>query len=118
MEISMTLKEYFDEFEPGNVKPAPQPKSNILTKQARSSKADIPLWLSNNAPRNAEELKAVRYTLYHRCSRAEFKVSEKHDGDNFVLSGRNSFVQIVSNKARRYLLWKLRILAREQGWGR
>jgi hypothetical protein len=117
MEILMnaTPVDYFD-FEPANVKPAPPTKNNIPTKQARSSKTDIPLWLSNNAPRNLEELKAVRYTLYHRCSRAEFKVSDKQYDDNFVLSGRQTSVHIVSNKARRYLLWKLRILARKQGW--
>ena len=106
---------YFEEFEQVNVEPALQPKNNILAKQT-SRKTDIPLWLSNNAPRNVEELKAVRYTLYHRCSSAEFKVSEKQDNDNFVLSGRQGSVLIVSNKARRYLLWKLRILARQAGW--
>jgi len=107
---------YFDEFEPATVKPALQSKNNTIAKQTRSKETDIPLWLSNNAPRNVEELRAVRYTLYHRCSRAEFKVSEKQDNDNFVLSGRQGSVHIVSNKARRYLLWKLRILARQAGW--
>jgi len=113
MEISMNS---FEEFEPATVKPALQPTNDSIAKQTPSEKTDIPLWLSNNAPRNVEELRAVRYTLYHRCSRAEFKVSEKQDADTFVLSGRNSSVHIVSNKARRYLLWKLRILARESGW--
>ena len=107
---------YFDEFEPATVKPALQSKNNAIAKQTRSKETDIPLWLSNNAPRNVEELRAVRYTLYHRCSRFEFKVSEKQDNDNFVLSGRQGSVLIVSNKARRYLLWKLRILARQAGW--
>jgi hypothetical protein len=118
MEISVnaTFSDYIDDYEPANVKPAPHIKNNTPTKQLRSQKTDIPLWLSHNAPRNVEELKAVRYTLYHRCSRAEFKVSDKQDDGNFVLSGRNTSVRIVSNKARRYLLWKLRILAREQGW--
>jgi hypothetical protein len=118
MEISMNtrLADYLDEFELANVKPAPQPRNNTLAKQTPSKKTDIPLWLSNNAPRNVEELKAIRYTLYHRCSRAEFTVSEKQDGETFVLSGRQGSVLIVSNKARRYLLWKLRILAREAGW--
>ena len=107
---------YFEEFEPATVKPALQPTNDSIAKQTRSKKTDIPLWLSNNAPRNVEELKAVRYTLYHRCTRTEFKVSEKQDNDNFVLSGRQGSVLIVSNKARRYLLWKLRILARQAGW--
>jgi hypothetical protein len=118
MEISMNarLTDYLDEFEPANVKPASHTKSNIATEQGRSSKTNIPLWLANNAPRNVEELKAIRYTLYHRCSRAQFKVSEKHDDDDFVLSGRQSSLHVVSNRARRYLLWQLRILAREEGW--
>jgi hypothetical protein len=102
-----------NEFEPSNVQPELQPKNKA---QTRSEKTDIPRWLSNNAPRNVEELQAVRYTLYHRCSRAEFKVSKKKDDETFMLSGRASSVFIVSNKARRYLLWKLRILAREEGW--
>jgi len=113
MEISMS---YFEEFEQANVKPALQPTNDSIAKQTRSKKTDIPLWLSNNAPRNVEELRAVRYTLYHRCSRAEFKVSDKQDNETFVLSGRQSSLLIISNKARRYLLWKLRTLAREQGW--
>jgi hypothetical protein len=114
--MNARLADYFDEFEPANAKPAPQPTNNTIAKQTRSQKIDLPLWLSNNAPRNVEELKAVRYTLYHRCSRSEFKVSKKQDNETFVLSGRQSSVLIVSNKARRYLLWKLRISAREQGW--
>src|ERR1700716_401300 len=107
MEIFMTatLADYFDEFEPANVKPTPQAKNDAPAKRTRPKKTDIPLWLSKNAPRNVEELKAVRYTLYHRCSRSEFKVSEKQDDETFVLSGRQSSLLIISNKARRYLLW-------------
>ena len=112
-----TLADYFDEFEPANVKQsAPTPKSKTAAQKPRSARTDIHLWMSKNAPRNVEELKAVRYTLYHRCSRAEFKVSQKQDKDVFSLSGRQSSLLIVSNKARRYLLWRLRILAREQEW--
>jgi hypothetical protein len=120
MEIFMNarLADNFEEFEPGNVKSAPQPKNITVAKPTQSQKTDIGLWLSNNAPSNVEELKAVRYTLYHRCSRADFKVSDKQDNDNFLLSGRQTSVHIVSNNARRFLLWKLRILAREQGWVR
>jgi len=116
--MNAKLADYFDDFELTNIRPPAPPikTKRLVPKQPRSPKTDIPLWLSNNAPRNVAELKAVRYTLYHRCSRAEFKVSNKHDDDDFVLSGRQSSVHIVSNKARRYLLWKLRILAREQGW--
>jgi hypothetical protein len=115
--MNATLADYFDEFEPANVKPpAPKPKCKNLAQKPRPERTDIHLWLSKNAPGNVQELKDVRYTLYHRCSRAEFHVSDKQDDDNFRLTGRSSSLHIVSNKARRYLLWKLRILAREQGW--
>ena len=120
MEIFMnaTLADYFEELELANVKlPTPeQPKSTFLPQKPRCEKTDIPLWLSKNAPRMMQELRDLRYTLYHRCSRAEFKVSQKQDKNIFLLSGRQSSLQIVSNKARRYLLWRLRILAREEGW--
>ena len=111
----MDARDYFDNLEPANDKSAPPAKRKSFVEQARSPKTDINLWLSNNAPRNVEELKSVRYTLYHRCSRAEFKISQKHE-DEFLLAGRQTSVHIVSNKARRYLLWKLRVLAREEGW--
>ena len=115
--MNATLADYFEELELTNVKPpAPKPNSEILAQKPRSEGTDIHLWLSKNAPRTVQELQDLRYTLYHRCSRAEFKVSQKQDKDTFVLSGRQSSLHIVSNKARRYLLWRLRILAREEGW--
>jgi len=39
--LCLSTTDYFDEFEPGNVKPAPQPESNILAKPTRSPKTDI-----------------------------------------------------------------------------
>ncbi|MDX6711669.1 MAG: hypothetical protein QOH96_2685 [Blastocatellia bacterium] len=114
--MNATLADYFDEFEPASIEPTPRSNSDTIARPDRSEKTDLRLWLRKNAPRNVEELRNVRYTLYHRCSRADFKVSDKHDKETFVLSGWQSFVHIVSNKDRRYLLWKLRILAREQGW--
>lgn len=119
--MSTTLANQFEEFEPTNDQPTSQPNSNTRpdkTGKARPPNADLHFWLSNNAPRDVVELKAMRFALYHRCNRADFKVSEKQDKDNFVLSGRQTSVRIVSNKARRYLLWKLRVLARDQGWVR
>ena len=92
--------------------------SRPLPPVPRHERTDIHLWVAKNAPCAVQELQDLRYTLYHRCSRAEFKVSQKQDKDIFVLSGRQSPLQIVSNKARRYLLWRLRILAREEGWVR
>lgn len=115
--MSTILANYFEEFEPTNVQPTSR-SNNTLPEKKRPRKTDLHSWLSNNAPRDVVELKAVRYTLYHRCNRADFKVSEKQDKDNFVLSGRQTSVHIVSNKARRYLLWKLRVLAKKQGWMR
>lgn len=110
------LADYFDNFETPTGKPSiPEPNTRKAAPHPRPENTDLQLWLTKNAPRNVEELNSVRYALYHRCSRAEFTVSEKHD-DDFLLSGRQTSVQIVSNKARRYLLWKLRILAREEGW--
>ena len=113
--MSATPEDNSDKFGAADVKSPSQPNKNILN---RLQQTNLHLWLSNNVPRDVEELKAVRYTLYHRCSRADFRVTEKQDDDDFKLSGRQSSVHIVSNKARRYLLWKLRILAREQGWVR
>jgi hypothetical protein len=125
--MNATLEDYFEEFElTTNAKPpasSPQPKSTtlaqtprFLAQMPRHERTDISLWLAKNAPFNVQELQDVRYTLYHRCSRAEFKVSQKQDKNIFVLSGLDSSLKIVSNKARRYLLWRLRILAREQEW--
>jgi hypothetical protein len=76
---------------------------------------DIHLWLRSNAPGNWQELKDLRYCLYHRCSRAGFKVN-RSTKDHFKLTGRASSVIVVSNNARRYLLWQLRLLARKRGW--
>ena len=117
--MNSTLADHFEELEPANDKPpaSRQPKSKSLaTQKPRSDGTDIHLWVSKNAPRIPQELQDLRYTLYHRCSRAEFKVSDKQDKNMFVLSGRQSSLQIVSNKARRYVLWRLRILARQEGW--
>ena len=113
--MSATLTDYFDELEPAIIPQAKPTKKKPPAQKVRSPETDIHLWLSKNAPRNVEELRAVRYTLYHRCSRADFKVSQRDD-ETFVLAGRQSSLFIVSNKARRFLLWKLRILAREEGW--
>jgi hypothetical protein len=43
-------------------------------------------------------------------------VSNKCSDDQFTLSGRHSKLRIISNRARHYLLWKLRLLGREVGW--
>ena len=113
--MSAIPKDDFDKLVAPDVKSPSPPKDNILN---RLQQTNLHLWLTNNAPRDVEELKALRYALYHRCNRADFKVTDKQDIDDFTLSGRQSSVRIVSNRARRYLLWRLRLLAREQGWVR
>ena len=114
--MNATLADYFEELEPTNVKPpVPKPKSRTLAQNSHRPETDILLWLGGNAPVNFQNLADLRYCLYHRCSRADFTV-KRWDKDDFKLTGRSSSLHIVSNKARRFLLWQLRILAGERGW--
>ena len=76
---------------------------------------DIMLWLRHNAPANFAELIDIRYSLYHRCSKAGYQVKRLND-DELTIAGRHSSLHIVSNQARRLLLTKLRELAKENGW--
>ncbi|SDK00381.1 hypothetical protein SAMN05216338_107919 [Bradyrhizobium sp. Rc2d] len=76
---------------------------------------DIILWLSKNAPANFDELIDIRYSLYHRCNRAGYRVKRLND-EELTIAGRQSSLHIVSNQARRFLLTKLRELAKEKGW--
>jgi hypothetical protein len=92
-----------------------QPPKRPKTLRGFQPDQDIHLWLRSNAPRNWQELKDLRYCLYHRCSRADFRVKKKEDA-YLTLTGRASSVIIVSNNARRYLLWQLRMLAWEREW--
>jgi hypothetical protein len=116
--MEANLSDYFDEL--------PKLDQRKVVPEARQSKrasrigtyrpeTDIVLWLAGNVPVNFQELADLRYCLYHRCSRAGFMV-KRRDKDDFTLTGRHSSLQIVNNKARRYLLWKLRLLAQERGW--
>jgi hypothetical protein len=118
--MTATFADFFEELvEPAN--PLQQrhqrqqrPKRPLALRHFQPDK-DIMLWLRGNAPRNWQELKDLRYCLYHRCSRAGFKV-KRSDKDHFTLTGRASSLLVVSNSARRYLLWQLRLLARKRGW--
>lgn len=76
---------------------------------------DIMLWLGKNAPSNFDELIDIRYSLYHRCSRAGYRVKRLND-EELTIAGRQSSLHIVSNQARRLLLTKLRVLAKEKRW--
>lgn len=84
-------------------------------KPAFSPDQDIVLWLSKNAPSNFDELRDVRYSLYHRCSRAGYRVKRLND-EELTIAGRHGSLHIVSNQARRLLLTKLRELAKEERW--
>jgi hypothetical protein len=100
--------------------PSPEPRCKV--KRAKGPKyppdKDLELWLTHNAPVTFQELVDIRYSLYHRCSRSDFKILQKRSNDYFTLSGRHSEVTIINDKARHYLLWKLRLLGRANGWRR
>ena len=118
--MEANLSDYFDELpklDPRKVVPETRQSKRALRSVKYRPETDIVLWLAGNAPVNFQELADLRYCLYHRCSRAAFTV-KRRDKDDFTLTGRHSSLHIVNNKARRFLLWKLRILAREQGWVR
>jgi hypothetical protein len=76
---------------------------------------DIELWLKHNAPVTFQQLADIRYSLYHHCSRADFTITNVSD-DEFDLTGRHSTLRVISNDARKYLLWKLRLLGKERSW--
>jgi hypothetical protein len=106
--------------------PLPSDQDSTSTPSGRTRKrpkgqkyppdADIDTWLKGNSPHKFQALADIRYCLYHRCSRADFTVTEKFSDDHFMLRGRRSELRIICNNARRYLLWKLRLLGREVGW--
>ena len=76
---------------------------------------DIELWLKHNAPVTFQQLADIRYSLYHRCSRADFAVVQADD-DQFDLTGRHSTLRVINNGARHCLLRKLRRLGRMKKW--
>ena len=41
---------------------------------------------------------------------------QKHNDDEFDLIGRHSKLRVISDRARHYLLWKLRRLGRKRKW--
>jgi hypothetical protein len=115
--MGATLAEYFDDLK--NVEHDKAPKVHKNKRQAKREyppDIDILLWLTGNAPLSFQELVDLRYCLYHRCSRADFTVVEKCSKHDFRLKGRSNSVHLVSNKGRHFLLWKLRLLARERKW--
>jgi hypothetical protein len=76
---------------------------------------DIELWLKHNGPLTFQQLADIRYSLYHHCSRADFTITNIVD-DEFDLTGRHGTLRIVSDNARRYLLWRLRLLGKSKSW--
>lgn len=76
---------------------------------------DIELWLKHNAPSTFQQLADIRYCLYHHCSRADFSVKNVL-GDQFDLTGRHSRLRVINDKARRHILWRLRLLGKRKSW--
>src|SRR4051794_26734869 len=60
---------------------------------------DIELWLKDNAPLTFQQLADIRYSLYHRCSRADFAVV-RVDDDQFDLTGPHSKLRVISGCRR------------------
>jgi len=94
-------------------------RTTLKIKRAKPPKfppdRDIELWLKHNAPLTFQQLADIRYSLYHRCSRADYTATKKI-GDQFDLTGRHSTLRIINDGARHYLLWRLRLLGRKKGW--
>lgn len=69
---------------------------------------DIKAWLTDNGPRNYEELKELRRALYTRDTYGRFAIthhSSSRSGEpRFSVAGRESRLLIVSDKSRHYLL--------------
>jgi hypothetical protein len=69
---------------------------------------DIKAWLSDNGPRNREELKELRRALYTRDTYGSFAIthhSSSRSGEpRFSIAGRESRLLIVSDKSRHSLL--------------
>jgi hypothetical protein len=77
-------------------------------------KEEIDLWLANNAPLTSKQLEDARFALYYKRTRQPFVVSKKTE-KSFTLIGPVGPLRILNNRARRYLLRGLRILARKRG---
>jgi hypothetical protein len=96
-----------------------RPVYTVTKKKLKSPKfppdEDINLWLKTNAPRTFDQLVNIRYSLYHKCSREPYVVTKKGD-EAFTFTGRSGSLRVVSNQARKYLLWKLRSFGRNNGW--
>lgn len=93
-------------------------RANRKTKRATINfppDEDIEVWLTHNAPLTFQQLADIRYSVYHHCSRTDFTISNVLD-DAFDLTGRHSTLQVISNNARKYLLWRLRVLGKTKSW--
>jgi hypothetical protein len=96
------------------VTPGPA-RSAVKQKPPFPPDEDIELWLKHNAPLTFQHLADIRYSLYHHCSRSDFAIANLND-DQFDLTGRHGTLRIISDNARRYLLWRLRLLGRKKNW--
>lgn len=73
----------------------------------------VDLWLLYNMPVRKQQLTDLRYALYYRCSRAEFKVS-RMQSEQFQITGPHSTLLVPNNASRREVLRKLRMLVRDR----
>ena len=78
-------------------------------------KEEIDRWLTHNAPLTSKQLEDARFALYYKRTRQPFVVSKKTQ-KSFTLTGPDGSLRILNDRARRYLLRGLRILARKRGW--
>jgi hypothetical protein len=114
--MTTTLSGYFEDEIQTPTEPVVVKTTSFWAKRHNRPNTDIKLWLLGNAPRDLEELKSLRYCLYHRCGRNGFKVLDKKSKDYFTINGRAGRLLIVSTQARRYVLWQLRELRKRRPW--
>ena len=87
----------------------------MKTEQFPPDKEEIDLWLAHNAPLTSKQLEDARFALYYKRTRQPFVVSKKTES-SFTFTGPDGPLRILNNRARRYLLRGLRILARRKGF--
>jgi hypothetical protein len=73
---------------------------------------DIEGWLQNNRPTTMSDFENLRTALYGRCNSGAYEVvfaGKSYNGDQrFKLTGPSGTVLIASDKARHFLLGRLR----------
>ena len=110
----MTVRLDFWGREIPNEPPAPPTKKKYrkpVQQQYGRESIDIEAWLRSNRPANEADLKNLRTALYERRNCGRYTVQSAGDSSRgeqrFRLTGPESVVLIVSEKARHFLLRKL-----------